>query len=526
MSRKRSSHSQHGPVPLSRFGCSTQTLALNRYQTDDVEPFSSLGRPSKLQRTGMPPQPSVIIYENPDDFYSISEVAEPCLSSAGPLKQYPQQYSYRPSLSPRQTLATGSSFSQSPTTPMTGHLPNTPTFTSVSMSRQSSHGGSSLCGGLDMIKLGSQTSSVDSDSSPSSSVFSLSNSFMLPPAITSSSGTKTTKSAEPAISQQYRVHRRSLSEVNQSTRPIAPKMNGGALSSMGASSAGHDLIRVESDEGTSKDPVPIPKAPYVRPSHDKVKCLLCNEHPNGFRGDHELRRHTERKHTAVRKYFTCKDISPDKKFLANCKACSNGRKYNAYYNATAHLRRAHFNPNVKGRKGKMKPEERRGGKGGGKNPPMEVLKEWLEYHEEHVSAETPPLADELGGLISGEIPFDLLGVSNFHEPNMIVDQHHRSAASESPIPNLAAQNALSAISGATHSLTSTSVAISQPYSDNCLQLIAPLANHPDLLDLSLDTSIPEPSMTDSADFLSPPFDISMSPYLFDPFNHVSFLELP
>ena len=301
---------------------------------------------------------------------------------------------------------------------------------------------------------------------------------------------------------------------------------------MGASSAGHELVRVESDEGTSKDPVPIPKAPYVRPSHDKVKCHLCNEHPNGFRGDHELRRHTERKHTAIRKYYTCKDISPDKKFLANCKACSAGRKYNAYYNATAHLRRAHFNPNVKGRKGKMKPEERRGGKGGGKEPPMEVLKEWLEYHEERVSAETQLSSDELGGHISGEIPYDLLGVSNFHESSIIVDQHH-SIPPESPIPNLANPNVLPAIGGATHSLSSTSKAISQPYGDDCLQLTAPIANHPDLLDLSLDTSVHEPSMTDSADFLSPfdmsmlsPFDISMSPFPFDPFNNPSFLEFP
>lgn len=525
MSRKRSSHSQHGPVPLSRSGSSIQTLALNRYQTDDVEPFSGFGRPSKLQRTELPPQPSVIIYENPDDYYSIPEAAEPCLSSGGPLKQGPRQYSYRPSLSPRQTLTTGSSFSQSPTTPMTGQLPSTPTFTSVSMSRQSSHEGSSLCGGFGMIKLNSQTSSVDSGYSPSSSVSFSSNPYILPPTVTNSSSTKPTKPADSTISQQYRLHRRSLSEVNQCTRLIAPKVNGGALSSIGASSIGHDLIRVESDEGTSKDPVPIPKAPYVRPSHDKVKCLLCNEHPNGFRGDHELRRHTERKHMAIRKYFTCKDISPDKKFLANCKACSTGRQYNAYYNATAHLRRAHFNPNVKGRKGKPKPEERRGGKGGGKTPSMEILKEWLEYHEEHVSAETQPSADELGGRISGEIPFDLLGVSNFHEPSIIVDQHHRSAASESLIPNLATQNVLPAIGGATQPLTSTSVAISQPYGDDCLQLTAPIANHPDLLDLSLDTSIPEPSMTDSADFLSAPFDISMS-YLFDPFNSSSFLEFP
>lgn len=290
---------------------------------------------------------------------------------------------------------------------------------------------------------------------------------------------------------------------------------------MGASPAGHDLIRIASDEGISKNTVPIPKAPYVRPSHDKVKCLLCNEHPNGFRGDHELRRHTERKHTSIKKYYTCKDISPDKKFLASCKACSGGRKYNAYYNATAHLRRAHFNPNVKGRKGKMKPEERRGGKGGGKEPSMEVLKEWLEYHEERVPTNTQSSGDELGGRVDGEMPYDLLGVSDFHEPN-IVDQQHRSISSESPLPNFTNPNALPVVNGGTHSPSSTStISISQPYSDDCVQLTAPIANHADLLDLSLDTSIIQPSMTDSADFLSP-FDISMSPYIFDQFSNIPF----
>ena len=498
-------------------------LPLNRWQEDNVEPFSSFGRPSKLQRTGLVPQPTVIIYENPDDFCSISETAEPYPLSGGLSKQYPQPALYPPFSVPRQTLAPGSSFSQSPTTPTTGELPNTPTFTSVSMSRHSSHGGSSLCGGFDMIKLNSQTS-IDSSFSPPSSVSSTPNTSVLPPAIVNSSSTKITKPTEPTASHQYRVHRRSLTEVNQSTRPIAPKQSGAALSPMGASSVGHELIRAASDEGTLKATVPIPKVPYQRPSHDKVKCLQCNEHPQGFRGDHELRRHTERKHMEIRKYYTCKDISSDKKFLAKCKACARGKKYNAYYNATAHLRRTHFNPNVKGRKGKMKPEERRGGKGGGKEPCMEVLKEWLECHEERVPASTPSSGDEIRGHIAGETPYDLLGVSNFHEPNIIVDQQRNSISSAPSFPNFANQNVLPAANGATHSQSSTAVAISRPFGDECLQLTAPIANHPDLLDLSLDTSINEPSMTDSADFLSS-FDISMS-HLFDSFNNNPFLDFP
>lgn len=524
MSRKRSSNSQHGPAPFSSSGSMIQTLPLNRWQTDDVEPFSSLGRPSKLQRTGLAPQPSVIIYENPDDYCSISETAEPRLSPSGPSKQYSPRNSYRHSSSPRQALALGSSFSQSPTTQMTGELTNAPTFTSVSMSRHSSHGGSSLCGGFDMMKLHSQTS-FDGSSSPSSSVSFMSNTFILPPTIENSSSAKITKAAEPSASNHYRVSRRSLTEVNQSTRPIAPKVKRGAPLPTGASSAGHDLVRIESDEGTSKVAVPIPKAPYVRPSHDKVKCTQCNEHPNGFRGDHELRRHTERKHTAIRKFWTCKDISSDKKFLASCKACANNRGYNAYYNATAHLRRAHFNPKMKGRKGKIEPEDRRGGKGGGKEPSMEVLKEWLEYHEERVPANTQSSGDELEDSVDGEIPYELLGVSNFHESSIFADQQHSSISSESPLPNFTNQNVLPFVNGATHPPSSSFVAISPPYSDDCLQLTAPVANHSDLFDLSLDTSINEPSMTDSADFLSPSDILMSSSYLFDGFNN-PFLDFP
>jgi len=75
--------------------------------------------------------------------------------------------------------------------------------------------------------------------------------------------------------------------------------------------------------------------------------------------------------------------------LSRCKACQQQRKkYGAYYNAGAHLRRAHFVPKPKGR-GKTKPAtttevESRGGKGGGDWPPMEELKCWMKEVEELV----------------------------------------------------------------------------------------------------------------------------------------------
>jgi hypothetical protein len=155
----------------------------------------------------------------------------------------------------------------------------------------------------------------------------------------------------------------------------------------------------------------IAKSKYIRPRQPKVFCDLCDEHREGFRGEHELRRHKDAKHQSCVKKFICVDphelglpvnvqvVNP----LSKCKACKAKKKYGAYYNAAAHLRRTHFKEKPSRCKNRNSgtnngDDDKRGGKGGGDWPSMHELKNWMREiyvrHDEQQSKEDDDDADE------------------------------------------------------------------------------------------------------------------------------------
>lgn len=430
-----------GQLPTSVNGSSYHHTAMNRSKSQQI-PTSHLSQsvlPVTTEQCFDGPRRKQRRLDNVSE-YSPSEYTEQCLDDA-PDRSSAIPLPLNPSLS---SESAGQGHLHQSLTDFDGtstSLPDQllpPSSEAPAMSRSTTT--DSLCGGFDMMRFGSTGSNVDTNSPAFSfappdlaitasqdvsfpisftsahpvsrhSHFRLSDptlSTSAPPASTvpfylpeAAAGMRPTLSSgdnnSESLSQRSRASRRAQEQLLQASRPIAPcpKTEIRAPSQLPEPAT---TVRISSSDGTSKEVAAIPKASVQRPPRPKTYCPLCNDQPDGFHGEHELRRHIERVHSMVRKVWVCVDISPDKKFLANCKACRNGKRYGANYNAAAHLRRTHFNPCQRGRGGRGKDSEKRGGKGGGSHPPMELLKHWMIQIDEVVEENAPEFRDDLDAL--------------------------------------------------------------------------------------------------------------------------------
>jgi hypothetical protein len=227
-----------------------------------------------------------------------------------------------------------------------------------------------------------------------------------------------TSSSDASVSSTYFRYSRREREINAqaASRKIAPKaieLNDETESAP----CNAQMARIRSEDGSSKTVGLLTKTPYVRPQHPKIMCQYCSERTEGFRGTHELDRHIARAHASRRKGYICIDYSSDKKFLASCKHCRGKKVYGAYYNAAAHLRRAHFHPRKRGRKGKN--DEKRGGIGGGDHPAMDYLKQhWIKEVEVDNTPVSQSPVSQSPESTSDDAPEP---VDNTYEPTFAVD---------------------------------------------------------------------------------------------------------
>ena len=345
------------------------------------------------------------------------------ISRNNPLSPYPHSTS---------TLSS-SPFSEAFPSPADNHTD----ATSVSMSRATSKASNSFCKGFNRMRLASSMSRDNSSIGQNEKSFhsSLGNHLPREPSATISPpdyrqtlshtggavdnkaladafdyrlptnfgmdevDTQDTGPTDSDTSTTSRLFRRSKEHVASSSRILAPKSISSLstaipMAQQSSQATSHDMSRTPSDERTNGQ-VAISRLPWTRPLQNpfKVKCSECDQNENGFKGEHELKRHILRAHRPTRKVFVCIDPEPLGAFLSDCGNCNSFKRYNAYYNAAAHLRRKHFNKKLKGerKKGKLPKAERRGGKGGGKEPEMTLLKQYMREFE--IYADGTPLDD-------------------------------------------------------------------------------------------------------------------------------------
>ncbi|CAL8582641.1 hypothetical protein XPA_008295 [Xanthoria parietina] len=530
MNRKRTNDSRLGPSPFSSTGSSVPPLNVNVHSSNDDEPFSNytINKARRTSNGRFPVNIPVKEYNDPKDYYTRKDSK---LSPTQPWPHHSYQASKPMSLSPTQYIPYASSptFSHSPTATTATGSTNPTSMTGTGMSRQASHMGNSVCDGLDMLRLKSQASNASSsfESHGQNSQSPVQADDNLPffndahlldftgggvPEASHSSLTVPSRSSASTITPMPSKQRTPLTNPDIPSRPSAlsrtppitqptpqlvanPETLPVPLSR--SVSSEHRMIRVKSADGSVKDKVSIAKAPYVRPQHEKIMCPHCNQRPKGYRGEHELGRHINKAHSLTRTVWMCVDQSPEKKFLSRCKACLRGKRYNAYYNAAAHLRRAHFNPKPKGGKGDTPEEEKikRGGSSGGEWPPMDYCKMWMQEIREYVPQKSQPynddedededIAGEEVGTLTGPVPLQPVSPASRSLP---IVRHDLGM----PMPNrqMAASNSM--LYAGSLGLSAPATQLSDP--DDSLYLAPvrrafPGSDKATMLDLSLDTNV-------------------------------------
>lgn len=440
-------------MPWTNTGRVPPPLQMESWTTSHDDPLSNYTvhqRPSTQRKPDLDQVVEIDSGMLPNEFFARSPI--PVLSvTTSPVNILGNSQSRSPnqhggSISSRRRQSFGIT---TPTTPSTATLTTATTFAGE-MSRESSFGNDAMIGGFEMMNMHSNTSFLTDNSaderlylsgipfstSPSYSKLSSSEEqslllagaggashdpqyslsfqdsgesdaqyFVVPPFPGDMKRSESNESNISVSSCKSRATTRLKHQNQLAARPLAPKA--GADDNTVSRQGSHTMVSLKSKDGSEERVVAqISKTPYQRPKHARVYCDLCKEYPEGFRGPHELGRHEDRQHKEQVKKWVCiepadgivnsqfQPVNP----MSKCKACSqHKKKYGAYYNAAAHLRRAHFKPKARGRSKCTKVEdksEKRGGKAGGDWPPMFELKRWMKEVEEHVSESQQQEVDE------------------------------------------------------------------------------------------------------------------------------------
>ncbi|TKA69218.1 hypothetical protein B0A55_07735 [Friedmanniomyces simplex] len=247
-------------------------------------------------------------------------------------------------------------------------------------------------------------------------------------------------STSSAVSTDLKATERRRKHIENARQSIAPKSIPGGPKSTSTQPRKDDILKAHHHIDPSvRHKEAISKTPYIRPHHPKLYCKLCHDHPTGFRGEHELRRHQDRAHAEARKVWICVEPTTEseegwwpQKPLGICKQCKQRKQYNVYYNAAARLRRAHFCPRKRGRKAKGEERESRAGKAGGDWPPIEWLKAngWLQEIE--VSSAQFFAQNMVPSQLDSNFPDDVLDEEDDVEfsSDSAIDPQHAAFAAE------------------------------------------------------------------------------------------------